>query len=127
MTDNAFAVLDTHLGKGTFAKIDLNSGEIVMPLKGKIQNKPDKYTIQISKNKHIVPEFGKYLNHSCDPNGFFDIQNMVYKTLKPIKQGEELTFDYNTTEYEMSNPFVCKCGSEKCIGWVKGAKYWEIK
>jgi len=28
---------------------------------------------------------------------------------RSIPQGEEVTYDYNTTEYSMASPFLCRC------------------
>jgi len=45
-----------------------------------------------------------------------------------IKKGEELAFDYNTTEYDLVEmvedcSFKCNCKSENCLGWVGGFVY----
>jgi hypothetical protein len=61
------------------------------------------------------------MNHSCDPNIYIDTKNMVLTTIKEISQGDELTFFYPSTEFSMSNPFLCSCGYEKCLGHISGA------
>ena len=40
----------------------------------------------------------------------------------PIKKGGLMTFFYPSTEWDMSQPFDCNCGSEKCLGKINGAK-----
>lgn len=42
-----------------------------------------------------------------------------------LKVGDVLTFFYPSTEWDMAQPFECKCGEEKCLGWIKGAKELE--
>lgn len=33
-----------------------------------------------------------------------------------------LTFAYFSTEWDMDQPFSCLCGTERCLGTIKGAK-----
>ncbi|CAM6122763.1 unnamed protein product [Calypogeia fissa] len=68
--------------------------------------------------------FASRLCHSCRPNCEAKITAVNNKyiigvyTLKPIKRGEELTFDYNsvTESKEEYNNAVCLCGSQGCRG-----------
>lgn len=39
-----------------------------------------------------------------------------------LKAGEELTFFYPSTEFDMSQPFDCRCKVEECRGTITGAK-----
>lgn len=57
----------------------------------------------------------KYVNHSCDPNT--EIKNRRDMAMRDIKKGEEITSDY--TGQGSSTSFICKCGSEKCRGFIK--------
>ena len=36
---------------------------------------------------------------------------------------EKLTFNYLTSEEELSNPFKCYCGEQNCKILIKGFKY----
>ena len=47
---------------------------------------PNKYTVQVNDDVHIIlsPEFLQYINHSCDPNIFFDTSKMELSCLKNI-------------------------------------------
>ena len=38
----------------------------------------------------------------------------VLTAVRTIQPGEQISFDYNTTEYEMASPFRCHCG--QCDG-----------
>jgi hypothetical protein len=40
-----------------------------------------------------------------------------------LKAGEELTFFYPSTEWNMNQGFDCFCGSKRCLGYIGGAKY----
>lgn len=73
--------------------------------------------------------FDNNLNHSCDPNCYFDFKDTkrpVLVALRDIKKGEELSFDYNTTDYDLpsnTGSFDCHCHAPKCLGEIKGYKY----
>jgi SET domain len=84
---------------------------------------PNKYTVQLNDNEHIIlsPEFLQYINHSCDPNIFFDTTRMELSCLKNISAGDELTFFYPSTEFAMESPFNCFCGSNTCLHTIRGA------
>ena len=85
-------------------------------------------TVQVFENEPISlkPEYLQYINHSCDPNSFFDVDSMNLVALKDIKIGEELTFFYPSTEWEMVQPFDCFCKSEKCLSRIEGASKIKI-
>ncbi len=85
--------------------------------------KPSYLTIQISDRRHISlqPHFLQYVNHSCEPNCFFDTTGMEFITLSTVHSGEELTFFYPSTEWRMAQPFVCYCGKSNCCGLIEGA------
>nr|POE81221.1 hypothetical protein CFP56_78529 [Quercus suber] len=42
---------------------------------------------------------------------------------RPLRKGEDVTFFYPSSEWDMQQPFQCNCGSSKCVGEIKGAKY----
>lgn len=90
-----------------------------------VQENPDRFTVQINKNKHMVlePDYLKYLNHSCEPNCFIDVDNFQLIAIIPIKKGDELTFFYPSTEWDMSEPFECHCSTTACLQKIQGAAH----
>lgn len=40
-----------------------------------------------------------------------------------LKKGEELSFFYPSTEWNMEQAFECKCKTDSCKGLIRGAKY----
>ena len=42
---------------------------------------------------------------------------------RPLTAGDELTFFYPSTEWDMAQPFTCSCGAPdgRCKGWIAGA------
>ena len=70
----------------------------------------DKYTIEVN-GKHFMDDMGKFLNHSCKPNSRIVSEDgfILLYAITDIDIGDEVTFDYNSTESNISNPFVCNC------------------
>ncbi|MBD1865073.1 SET domain-containing protein-lysine N-methyltransferase [Trichocoleus desertorum] len=66
------------------------------------------------------------LNHSCDPNVVIDVNRLELRAIRGIEAGDELTFFYPSTEWEMSTPFPTQCQSSQCLKMIAGAKYLSI-
>lgn len=82
---------------------------------------PDSF-LQIGKN-FFIGSSGRaddYINHSCDPNCGLEFHgDRIYlKSIKPIKRGDELTFDYATSQQCFPFRFTCRCGSVECRGEI---------
>jgi hypothetical protein len=83
-------------------------------------------TVQTSATTHVELNSDLvYINHSCAPSLEFDIEMMEIRVAHDreggIKEGDELTFFYPSTEWEMAQPFQCRCREAKCRGWIAGA------
>ena len=93
----------------------------------RVTDHPTYQTVQIGPGAHIE-ELGilAYFNHSCQPNAIVDTTALAIYAARDIAPGEELTFFYPSTEWEMDRPFICLCGAPQCIRLVAGAKYLSI-
>ncbi len=93
-----------------------------------IYQKPNYLTVQINDNEHIslLPNSFECINHSCNPNVFFDTTNMQLVAIQEIRAGEELTFLYPSTEWEMDQSFNCFCCNKNCLNMIQGAKFINI-
>jgi hypothetical protein len=112
--------------KSLHATIPLKKGDIFSCFEAaETLSEPNKYTVQVSDQVHIIlhPEFLQYMNHSCDPNVFFDTGNLRLSCLKDIAVGDEFTFFYPSTEFAMASPFNCFCGANNCLHKIQGAIY----
>ncbi len=65
--------------------------------------------------------YWRFTNHSCEPNSL--LRGGEFFALRPIKPWQEITFNYNTTEYELAEPFDCRCGSDRCAGRIRGFRF----
>ena len=118
-TENKFRSLVT--------KQPYSRGEVICEIPTeKLFNKANRYTVQISQDKHT--EVGKLsaLNHSCDPNVILDTERLLMVARRDIDKGEELSFFYPSTEWEMDAPFICLCGASNCIHVVAGARFLSL-
>ena len=105
--------------RGLFANRTFDKGEIILLLKGNYFNKPTRTSIQIG-DQHLEHYEGGYVNHHCDPNTKVIVPNFTPPFLvatKNIELGEEITFDYESTEEELVSPFKCECHGRLIVGW----------
>ncbi len=112
--------------KSLHATVHHKAGDIFSKFDAaEIRTVPDKYTVQVNDDTHIIldPEFLQYINHSCNPNVFFDTTRMELSCLKDIAPGDELTFFYPSTEWSMASPFNCFCGDNNCLHKIQGASF----
>jgi len=134
-------------GRGVFAKVDIPKGERVLEYRGRKitwaqadrwyaddESKPshtflftldDKYVVDGNKDANSA----RWINHSCNPNCESEIDDgrIWIESLRNIKAGEELNFDYNITLDTPHTPaekrrWQCLCGSKNCRGTLLGKK-----
>ena len=124
-------VRKTKKGKSIFSIKDFTKDEIILEFENNFLDYPGKYTLCIDINKHQYSidanAHEKFINHSCNPNGYINFQDLTCRALRLIKKGEEITFNYLTTEWDLANKFDCECGSLKCHGRIKGFKYLTLE
>jgi hypothetical protein len=115
--------------RALFARTNFQAGEVIRPFSSsQVMAQPDRYTVQTAvADRHIIldPEFLLYINHNCRPNVFFDVRTMQLRAVAPIREGDELTFFYPSTEWSMSECFHCHCGSSHCLGRIQGAAHLD--
>lgn len=120
-------IVETNVGKAVQATRDIDKGQELYSFVGKILEKPNMFTVQFSETKHIECQGGpEFTAHSCDPNSlmaFGETSTTKLVATRPIKQGELISFNYCSTEWDMSSPFQCKCGSAQCFGEIRGYKH----
>lgn len=126
-------------GCGVFASEVITPGEIVAVWGGKV------YTVEECRQlERVMPHFGTHtitlcegyclgsenlfefddselFNHSCAPNTGVKGQILLVAR-RGIAEGEELTFDYETTE-DQPGAFDCRCGAAGCRGRIDGSAW----
>jgi hypothetical protein len=100
---------------------------------GELTPTPSRYTVQVGHAAHVdLPAvygleyvldryFWRFMNHSCLPSAV--IRGRQVFSLRPLEPWQEITFHYNTTEYEMAEPFDCRCGTPDCERQIQGFRF----
>ena len=102
------------------------SGDLLLLLRGWLCAQPTRHTIQLDDERHLEGEptaLWRYLQHACAPNAA--IRDRELLAIAPIAAGDEITFDYETTEWDMASPFACTCGAPMCRGIVRGFRHLD--
>lgn len=112
-------------GSGLFAARAYEPGEAVARFPAVFVDVPDVHTVQIDDGRHLdtTGHPTRLLNHACDPSCVVDADGYGVIAVRSLAPGEELTFDYLTTEWELSAPFLCTCGGVGCVGLVRGYRF----
>jgi len=133
-------------GKGVYAATDLPADIDLIQYKGRLitHAQADRgygdgadtgHTFLFTLNdKYIVDanvdgNDARWINHSCKPNCRAYIEDngggkkdrVMIETLRRIRAGEELTYDYGITldvrhDAKMKEVWACRCGAKNCIG-----------
>lgn len=94
-------------------------------------------SIQIGAEEHLeAGTFGSYTNHSCQPNAVVrafihpcgNVGTAALICIEAVAKGQELSFDYATTETDLTDDLkqsFCLCGSINCRGRVK--PFWQLQ
>lgn len=103
---------------------------LMFRLDGELTRVPTRYSVQVGQGVHLDLPGGcgaeeimdrfywRFMNHSCSPSAVVRGRDVFSSRL--IEPRQEITFNYNTTEFELAAPFECRCGSEHCAGWIGG-------
>ena len=113
---------------GCFALEDIPKGTVVLEYTGeritkeegdvRYEGRPFTYLFGIGDGAVVIDGHGMamFVNHSCDPNCETDEIDgrIIIQTLRDLKAGEEITYDYWLYDGEDEAP--CCCGSKNCRG-----------
>ena len=129
MPRRPFRLARSFTGFGLFATRPIKKNLIIAEYKGprlttaeaeKAERRGNRYLYEISKHWTIdgTPHsnVARYFNHSCNPNAESTVWRgrVFIKTLRRIKPGEEITYDYGREYFDIFlKPAGCKCA--KCV------------
>jgi uncharacterized protein len=115
-------IRNSQFGKGLFAKKDIPENTVICTVTGPELSfdesislgDRESHSLQVDKDKYLLcqPPF-LYSNHSCEPNSGLNA-NLELVSLKIIKAGEEIFWDYSTSMLERHWTMNCLCGAKKC-------------
>jgi uncharacterized protein len=120
-------VVEYHGRLSTHAEIDRKYGKIPDNGHTFLFTLNDKYVLDANSEGNIA----RWINHSCKPNCQAVIEEnedgdrrkdrILIETIRSIKAGDELTYDYGIDIGERLTPalkklWACRCGARGCIG-----------
>lgn len=118
-------------GMGAYAGEAIKKGEIIMRFTGKRMSVSEIEKVcergllrwddpfQIGKYSYLLLDtMPNCLNHSCAPNAGIRGKTTLV-AIKPIRAGEELTYDYSTLVSSTDPGYepwymLCRCGAKQC-------------
>lgn len=139
-------------GRGVYARQDIKKGRRILEYVGeRISHREadrrymdkgddDGHTFLFIVDGRTVIDGGnggnpsRYVNHSCDPNceTVIDERRVFVETVRDIKAGEELGYDYQLTWESTDEPedlalYSCRCGAKNCRGTMLDPKPLDKK
>jgi hypothetical protein len=123
-------------GRGVFARDKVRANDVLVVwggevVTGKMLNamSEDKHrlSIQIEEDLYLVTANegpADWVNHSCNPNAGL-LGQVVLVALRDIRVGEEICFDYATSDGSPYDEFECGCGAKTCRHHVTGDD-WKL-
>lgn len=109
------------------------TGTVLFRIEGFETRTPTKYSLQVGRDLHLDQRgardatdrvrrfYWRYMNHACVPTTRI-VEREVF-AVRDIAPLDAVTFDYNTTEHDLAEPFRCYCGAPECVGIVRGARH----
>lgn len=117
-------------GLGVFAVEAVEPGELIAVWGGRIVSRTEaaalppgerRYVVQVEEAQYLAPlipiDAAEYVNHCCQPNTGL-VGQITLAALRRIEPGEEITFDYATTDSSDFLGFSCACAKSPCRGMV---------
>jgi SET domain-containing protein len=125
-------------GYGLFAVEPVTEGELLVVWGGEIrtadqiaayQNGANCHGLQVDEGVYLWSiqdgDAGDYVNHSCNPTAWVSGQISLLAR-RAIRPGEEITFDYATTDASDYDTFECHCGDPLCRRVVSGQDWQRV-
>ena len=132
-------------GHGVFATTTLRKGTRLIEYKGQRlteaqadkryakDDSPHTFLFSLDGGRVIDATYegnsARWINHSCAPNceAVDDAGRIYIETLRSIRAGEELVYDYRIELEEKHTPelkrqYQCRCGARRCKGTILHAK-----
>ena len=105
--------------QGLFTDEPVHKNSISLVLKGEYSEQPTRTSIRV-RDKNVEHPEGAFMNHHCNPNAKIfiigGVEEGIVVAKQDIREGEEITFDYETTEPKLSAPFHCNCHGRLIVG-----------
>jgi len=119
-------------GDGVIALRTIEPGEHLLKFRGPVYNTDEHRALlagggtdlylQIGSDFYMGPGGGldDFINHSCEPNCclHFSADGIHLVAIAQIAAGDQVTFDYATSQNDYPFRFPCACGAATCRGEI---------
>ena len=124
-TRSKVEIAECSYGQGVICAEPIAAGTKVFDVEGTELRAATMYSIQIAPDLHLDPHdaIWRFVNHHCAPNLRVVLRDRAMIALGDINVGEELFFNYLSTEWDMHAPFACSCNAAHCPGTIAGLRY----
>ena len=129
-------LIDNKGGRGVFAREKVRANDVLIVWGGEIVTgemlremweEKHRLSIQVEEDLYLVTGNegpADWVNHSCNPNAGL-VGQVVLVALRDIRVGEEICFDYATSDGSPYDEFECHCGAKNCRRHVSGDD-WKL-
>ena len=127
----------TPSGRGVFAVEPIEEGETVAIYGGaaipgeilrSLSSDQQQRALQVADDVYLFTErdagVGHLVNHSCEPTCRM-AGEITLVAARRIEAGEEITYDYATTDSTPYDEFECVCGTPSCRGKITGEDWMD--
>lgn len=124
--------LGSTIGQGLFLREPVAAGATVIVFGGfptgadqfrQLSADRQRHAIQIGDDVYHVGgeerSIGDFVNHSCDPTTHL-AGEITLIAARDLEAGEQITYDYATSDSTPYDEFECDCGSDRCRVKVTG-------
>lgn len=131
--------LGAHVGRGIFVREPVPRGAIVAIFGGRatpgyqfreLTAERQQHALQVADDVFLVPDdhrdLGDFINHSCDPTAVL-VGEITLAAARDLEVGDQLTFDYATSDSSPYDEFECECGADRCRGKVTGEDWMSAE
>jgi len=129
-------LIDNKGGRGVFAREKVRANDVLIVWGGEVVTgeslremweEKHRLSLQIEEDLYLVTANegpADWVNHSCNANAGL-VGQVVLVALRDIRAGEEICFDYATSDGSPYDEFECHCGAKTCRHHVTGDD-WKL-
>lgn len=124
--------LGATIGQGLFLRECVAAGDIIAVFGGfpthvtrfrELPSDRQRHAIQVGDEIFMVGgeqrSLGDFVNHSCNPTTHL-VGEVTLAASRDLDIGEQLTYDYATSDSTPYDEFECECLADRCRGKVTG-------
>ena len=136
-TSEAIRLVETKtIGRKAVAAVALKAGTVINTFVHPVLRSPLMHTVQFDDKVHVAPTDGaEFISHWCEDTNTRivvaeDRRSAQFVTTCDVQAGDDLSFNYNTTEWSMNSPFLCACPACEASQhprYVRGFKHLSVE